>query len=476
MHAHVKRNVDMTNGPLFKKFLLFILPLVLTNLLQCFYNAADMMIVSLSPEGDAVGAIGVTGSFVHMVLNIFIGFSMGANVVVARSLGARDEKGAESATHTAIAMSVIFGVLGTVIGVLTARPVLASMGASGKLLDLAVTYTAIFFAGIPFLALTNYTIAVLRAKGDTQSPLIVLAGTGVLNVLLNLAFVMIFHFSVEGVALATVIANAVSAVLLLLILSKDEGPCRFSFRRLRLEKRAFLDILKIGIPSGIQGSLFSISNMVIQSSILQVNNALTPVGSPFEPVVKGNSATSNLENFSNTAGDSVAQGAVSFVGQNAGAKKPDRIGRVMLYSYLLASCFSWGTAGLIFLFNRPLLSLYGVVPGIAGSLDALAYDTAILRMQFMFTLYFFLTCMHVGAGVCRGLGKSTEATVITLIGICVFRVVWLTTVFPAHPTLDVIYVSYPVTWIITAVALFLMAELTRRKMKKQILKEKSTDA
>ncbi len=474
MTIQAKRNVDMTEGALFKKLILFVLPLMATNLLQCFYNAADMIVVSLSPEGDAVGAIGIAGPFVNMVLNIFIGFSMGANVVVARALGAHDEKSAGDATHTAIAVSAVFGVVGGLIGILATRPILMMMGAEERLLDLAVTYTVIYFAGVPFLALTNYTIAVLRAKGDTQSPLIVLALSGLVNVLLNLMFVMVFRLSVEGVALATAISNVLSAVLLLFLLSKDEGPCRFSLQRLQIEKRSFLDILKIGVPAGIQGSLFSISNMVIQSSILQVNNAVAPAGSAFEPVVKGNSAGANLESFCYTTADAVSQGAVSFVGQNNGARKPDRIGRVMGYSYLLAALFSSAMAGLIYLLHQPLLALYGVVPGDGGSLDSIAYGTALLRMQYLFIPYFTLACMNVGSSVVRGLGKSTTAAVITLIGVCVFRVVWLTTVFPLYPTLDVIYISYPISWAVTAVALFLVSELSRQKMKKEI--RKSTDA
>ena len=232
MVATKKQTLSMTAGPLFYKILLFVLPLMATNLLQTLYNAADMMVVGLSDEPNAVGAIGMTGAFINLVLNVFIGFATGANVVIARHLGAKEGERASRAVHTALSISLVLGALGTVIGLAISRPVLSLMGASGKLLDLATLYTYIYFAGAPFLSLTNYLISIFRAKGDTKTPLIVLALAGLINVLFNLFFVLVVGLSVEGVAIATVLSNVISAALLLFRLSREEGPCRFSFKKL----------------------------------------------------------------------------------------------------------------------------------------------------------------------------------------------------------------------------------------------------
>ena len=457
MVAARKKPVEMTEGPLLFKILLFVLPLMATGLLQTFYNAADMMIVGLSSEPDAVGAIGTTSAFINLVLNTFIGFSIGANVIVARHLGAGDDINTSRAVHTSLAVSLLFGAAGGVIGFAVSRPVLALMGAQGRLLDLATLYTRIYFAGAPFLSLCNYLISIFRAKGDTKTPLYILTASGLLNVLLNLFFVLVLGLSVEGVALATVIANAASAALLLLKLSRDEGPCRFSFKRLSVDRSAFRSILYIGLPAGVQGSLFSISNILIASSILQINNALCPPGSDFAPVIKGNAAANSLEQFAYTAQNAVYQAAITFTSQNLGAVKYERIKRVMLCCYSLTFCVAALFGGGIFLLLDPLLALYDVAPGEVGTLAAIAYDTARTR-----ALYMMLTCplvavMDTGCGVVRGLGRSLISTIIALVGACAFRVVWIYTAFRASPTLDVLYVSYPISWALTAVAQFICA-------------------
>ena len=272
----VKKNLDFTEGKVFLKIVLFILPIIATNLLQVLYNAADMMVVSLSSEPNAVGAIGTTGAFINLIVNVFIGFSVGANVVVAREIGAKDQSRVQKAVHTSLLMAVAFGFVGMGIGLLVSRPVLSFMGNTGSLLELAVAYTDIYFCGVPFLALTNYLIAIFRAKGDAKTPLVVLTSTGVLNVALNLFFVLVTGMSVEGVALATGISNVVSFILLLWKLHRDRDDTKFSFRKLKMDWNAFRDIVVNGLPAGIQGALFSLSNMLIQSSIVQVNNAVVP--------------------------------------------------------------------------------------------------------------------------------------------------------------------------------------------------------
>lgn len=306
---NVKKKIDFAEGKVFLKILRFILPIVATNLLQTLYNAADMMVVSLSSEPNAVGAIGTTGSFINLIVNIFIGFSVGANVVVAREIGAKDGERTKNAVHTALIMAVAFGALGMLLGQIVSEPVLRSMGNSGNLLELAVAYTRIYFLGVPFLALTNYLIAVFRAKGDAKTPLFVLMSTGLFNVGMNFFFVLVAGLSVEGVAIATSLSNVASVVVLLIKLHRDKDYTTFSWKRLKIDKSAFRDIVVNGFPAGVQGALFSLSNMIIQSSVVTVNNNLCPPNRTYDPIVNGSAAAANIEGFVYTSMNAVYQGA-----------------------------------------------------------------------------------------------------------------------------------------------------------------------
>ena len=458
---------DMTEGPLLVKILLFTLPVMLTNLLQTFYNAADMMVVSLSAEKNAVGAIGTTGAMINLILNIFMGLSIGANVVVARRIGAGDSRGVSRAVHTSLIAGLALGILGIGVGFPVARPLLSLLGARDDLLDLAVLYTRIYFLGLPFISLTNFLISIFRAKGDTRTPFRILTISGLFNVGFNLFFVLVVGLSVEGVALATAGSNLISAILLLWRLSKCRGSCRFSFRRLRFDPRALRDMALVGFPASLQGVLFSISNMTIQSSILQVNNAMVPANETFQPVVSGNAAAGNLEGFAYTATNSVYQASITFTGQNAGAGKYRRIWRVMGCCYLITTLIGLLLGGAFCLLRQPLLSLYGVHPAAQGTLEQMAYHTAYVRMIYMMPLYFLLAAMEVGSGVLRGLGRSFVSTAVSLIGICLFRVVWILTVFRATGTLEMIYISYPISWGLTALVHFTCAAIYLRRQEKK---------
>ena len=461
-----KKKIDFTEGKIFFKLLRFILPIIVTNLLQTFYNAADMIIVSLSHEENAVGAIGITGSFINLIVNIFIGFSVGANVVVAQRIGAKDKERTQNAVHTAILMAVIFGLLGMVLGIAVSRPVLRGMGNQGNVLELAVKYTYIYFLGVPFLALTNYLIAIFRAKGDSQTPLIVLSLAGILNVGLNVFFVLVVGLSVEGVAIATSVANLTSFVVLIIKLRRDKDYTTFSFRRLRLEREAFRNIVLNGVPAGVQGALFSLSNLLIQSSIVKVNNALVPPGTEYAPVLNGSAAAGNIEGFIYMAMNAVYQGAITITSQNIGAKKVHRVKRI-LYSCLL-TVFAVGmiTSGLAYVLRRPLLALYGVNGGAEGSLEAIAMEAAMVRFRLIVLVYFLCGFMDVCSGVLRGMGKAIESTIISLVGACLFRVIWLWTVFKASPTLEVIFVSYPISWVITTATAFIVIKVLLKRMVK----------
>ncbi len=459
-----KEKANFTEGRIFWKVLLFVLPIVATNLLQTFYNAADMMVVSLSKDGqNAVGAIGTTNPFVHLIVNIFIGFSVGANVVVAREIGAKDRERTQNAVHTSLIMAVIFGLLGMVIGLAVAKPVMRAIGNRGNLLTLSVRYTCIYFLGVPFLALTNYLAAIFRAKGDAKTPLVVLMAAGILNVGLNLFFVVVVDLSVEGVAIATAISNAASAAILLIKLQRDRDETTFSWKRLKIDRAAFKDIVVNGVPAGVQGALFSLSNMFIQSSIVKMNTILTPAGVKDTPIVNGNAAATNLEGFIYTAMNAVAQGAITVTGQNVGAQKPERVKRV-LYSCLgIVVCIGCTLSGIVYLLREPLLGLYGVSVGEEGSVNALAYNAAVTRFRYICLTYFLCGSMDVFAGVLRGLGRSVSSMLISLIGACLLRLVWVWVVFPRFLTLDSIFISYPISWILTSVTAFIFIQAVLRK-------------
>ena len=458
------RDLDLTRGPLLRKIMIFVLPLMASNLLQTLYNAADMMVVGLSSEANAVGAIGTTGAFINMIVNIFIGFSAGANVVVARHIGAKDDCAVSKTVHTAICMAVIFGVIGMGVGLAVSEPILYLLGNRGNLLDLSVLYTRVYFIGVPFISVTNYCISILRAKGDTKTPLVVLSLSGLLNVALNLFFVLACGMSVEGVAAATAISNAISAVALIVILMRDRGPCRFSFRKLCIERHSFHNILHIGIPAGIQGALFSISNMLIQSSIIRVNNKYGYDPGGYQPVVDGNAAAANLEGFVYTATNAICQAAITFTSQHVGAQRYKRIWRVMGTCYAVTFGIAVACSGILLLLHRPLLALYGVAAGSGDPMHDLAFEAGLTRMLWTMIPYFLLAFMEVGGGIVRGLGKSVTSTVVSLLGACLFRVLWLTLVFPHFLNLESIYVSYPLSWALTSLVHLICASLALRKL------------
>ena len=462
-----KKAVNFTEGKLFFKIVWFVLPIVATNLLQTLYNAADMMVVSLSKESNAVGSIGLTGSFIALILNVFIGFSIGANVVVARGIGAGNKEKTQNAVHTSLIMALIFGTIGMLVGFLVSRPVLQWMGAEGNLLDLAVKYTYFYFAGVPFLALTNYLIAIFRAKGDSKTPLIVLALAGLLNVVLNLMFVLIIGMSVEGVALATAIANVVSFAVLLIKLRKDDDFTKFSFRKLKVSVKEMKEIVTVGVPAAIQGALFAFSNVLIQSSIVAVNNRLCPVGSEYQPIVNGSAAAGNLMGFVYTAMNAVYQGAITFTSQNMGANKPERVKPIMYNCFVITSIIGLSFGLSVFFLRAPLLSLYGIVDGAEGSMEALAMYAATTRLLYECVPYFLCGIMETCTGVLRGLGRSALSTVISLIGACLLRVVWLWTVFPLFMTIESISISYSITWLLTASISFTFIQIIVRDLVKR---------
>ena len=466
----------MTHGPILRKMILFILPLMATNLLQIFYNAADVMIAGLSADQNAVGAVGSCGVYLSLIINIFIGFSVGTDVVVARNIGAKDADGISKSVHTSICMSAIFGIAGTVVGIAIARPIYILMGYSGDLLELCLIYTYIYLIGMPFSSLTNFLSAIMRAKGDSQTPLYVLSATGILNVLLNLVFVLGFKLTVEGLAIATAVSNLVSSLILFILLTKDKGDCKVSVRKLRPSKREFWDVFHIGVPSGIQNAFFSVSNMLIQSSIVRVDtymtSALPAEEITYQPVIKGNSAASSLENFAFAFMNPVAQAASTFTGQNVGVGDYRRVKKVLGVSCFLSVATGIIGSAILIIFNAPLLSLYGVKSS-SDILSQIAYNTALTRFIWRASPFFLISLMNTTAGILRGIGKSVTSAVISFIGTCIFRVAWVLTVFEyfmrreSPYVLESIYISYPMTWILTSAAFFIIIGFSLKKLIKE---------
>lgn len=431
------KNTDLCSGPLTKKIIFYTIPVILSGLLQLLFNAADLVVVGRFCGSVSVAAVGATGSIINLIVNMFIGLSVGAGVAVAQGLGAGDKDRVFSAVHTSVPAAVISGIILTAVGLIATDRLLELMGTPEDVLPLSALYMKIYFCGMTSSMLYNYGAAVLRAAGDTKSPLMFLAVAGVLNVVLNVIFVVCFNLDVAGVALATTVSQTLSAVLVILALIKRHDMCRLVPKKMRIYKSSLLTMMKIGIPAGIQGSLFSISNVIIQSSV----NSFGSV------VMSGNAASGSLEGFVYTSMNAFHQTALNFCGQNFGAKKFDRVKRTVLMCLAFVSVVGIISGGLVRLFGKPLLSIY-----ITDSPDSIQYG--IIRLSYIALPYFLCGIMDVMTGAIRGLGVSFVPMVITVLGVCVFRVGWIYTVFAqeAYHTLQVLYVSYPISWVITFAA------------------------
>ena len=443
-HAH--RSMDMTEGPLMSKVLFFAMPIMLSGILQLVFNAADTIVVGRFAGNQALAAVGSVGSLNNLLISLFIGLSVGVNVLVARYTGSRDAKKVSATVHTAVLVSLIGGVFLAFLGFFAAHPLLRLMGSPEDVIDLAALYVRILFAGMPVQLLYNFCAAVLRAIGDTKRPLYFLTVAGVINVVLNLFFVIVLHMSVAGVALATIISQAISALLVTRSLMTMHGPTHLTLRKLRIDKQIFFEILHIGLPAGIQSSMFSLSNVVIQSSV----NSFGSI------VIAGNAAASNVGNFVYQGMNTFQQAITCFAGQNMGARKPARV----LAS--LKACMIWSTVfGLILglascVFGPQLLSLYTADPAVIA--------VGMERMYILCAPYFLCGVMDAMTGVLRGIGYSILPMFISLMGACVFRIFWVATIFAAVPTMTCLMLSYPVSWALTFLVLLIFFRLiwTRR--------------
>ncbi len=426
-----KYEIDMCHGPLLGKILVFYIPLMLSGILQLLFNAADIIVVGQFAGNESLAAVGSTGALINLIINLFIGLSVGANVLVARYYGANQQTELKEMVQTAIATSVISGILLVFVGFFVAKPALTLMGTPDDVIGQSVLYMRIYFAGMPFMMAYNFGAAVLRAVGDTKRPLYYLLIAGIVNVILNLIFVIYFSMNVAGVATATVISQAISAVLVIRCLLKTDGVYKLELKGLKISMDKLGKMFKIGLPAGVQGALFSISNVLIQSSV----NSFGSVA------MAGNTAGSNIEGFVYTSMNAFYQSAISFCGQNYGAKEYKRVGKALFICEVLVILVGLLLGNGAYLAGGTLLKLYSSDP------EVISYG--ILRMRYICVTYFLCGMMDVMVGGLRGIGYSIMPMLVSLTGACLFRIVWIYTVFQEVRTLPCLYISYPISWILT---------------------------
>ncbi|MGN1409816.1 MAG: MATE family efflux transporter [Eubacteriales bacterium] len=444
-----KTKNDSTEGALVPKIIKFIIPLMLTGILQLLYNAADSVIVGHYDGSNALAAVSSVGALINLLINAFMGLSVGAAVAVAHDFGAKDYDGVSRTVHTAYLVSVIGGVFFGAIGMIFSRQFLILMSTPEEVLPLSSTYLMIYFAGTPANMAYNFGASILRSVGDTKRPLYFLTISGAVNVVLNLIFVVVFRMGVAGVALATIISQLLSAVFVVVYMMKSNDCIRFEPKKMRIYGDKLKKMIYVGLPAGFQGTVFSISNVIIQSSV----NSFGAL------VMAGNGAASGLEGFTYTAMNSVYQASLTFVGQNVGAKKYDRINRVQLICLITVTVIGLLFGVTTYVFGEQLLKLY--LPN-----DPAAIPYGITRLSLIAVPYFLCGVMEVMVGGQRGMGMSLIPMINSLVGSCLLRIVWIATVFAAHRTLVVLYISYPISWFVTICAHTVFYFIRLHKLKK----------
>lgn len=424
---------NMTNGNFFKKIILFTIPVMLGSVFQLLFNTCDLIVVGKFAGDRSLAAVGSTSSLINLITNIFIGFSIGANVVIGAAIGKGDDEECEKSVHTSILFSLLCGIGLMIFGFFTSRIWLEMMDTNSESIDKATTYLKIYFLGSAFNLVYNFGAAILRSVGETKRPLIYLTIAGILNALLNLLFVIVFKMDVAGVAIATIISQGISAVLIIIDLMKYDGPVRLYLHKLHIYPRELGRIVLVGLPAGIQSSLISASNVFIQSAVNSFDN---------NSIVAGNTASANVEGFVWTSMNSFYQACISFTSQNYGARKLKNCKKILLICASCACVTGIILGGLAYLLRRPLIGLY------VSSDNAVKYGT--LRLTIICLSYCLCGIMDVPVGGLRGLKKSTVPMIVSIIGMVGFRILWLSTVFRVHHKLWIIYISYPISWILTA--------------------------
>ncbi len=448
-----KSEIDMINGPLFGNIVRFTIPIILSSILQLLFNAADLVVVGQFCGSVSVAAVGATTSLSSLIVNLFVGLSVGAGVCVAQAVGSGDNERMRQTVHTAIPVAIIGGVVLTVVGVAFAPTLLGWMGTPAEVIDLSAVYVRLYFCGMVPSMLYNFGAAILRAVGDTKGPLLHLTAAGVLNVVLNVFFITVLHMDVAGVALATSISQVLSAALVLRALMRRQDACRLEWRQVSVHRRSLSRILQIGLPTGLQSSLFSISNVLIQSSINSFGAA----------AISGSAAASNIEGFLYMTMYAFSQTAMNFIGQNVGARRYDRVRRIFVICLVTMLVLSAALCAVVLVFDEPLLGIY-----ITDS--AAAITVGVQRMAIVIGAYVLCGMMDVTVGAVRGMGCSLSPMIISVVGVCGFRIAWIHTVFAHFHTLDVLYLSYPISWAISFVAQLIVLFNVMRRSEKGIQK------
>lgn len=443
--------MDLCEGSIVKKLLLFTIPLILSSVLQLFFNAADVIVVGQFAGDHSLAAVGSNGSLINLLTNVFMGLAVGANVLVARFFAARQEAELRSTVHTAITVSAVCGVILAVIGIVAAKQLLILMQSPAEVIDLAAIYLRIYFIGMPATMVYNFGAAILRGVGDTKRPLYYLAFAGVVNIILNCVFVIGFHMDVAGVALATIISQSISAGLVIRCLMKEEGAIRLQRQYLGVDGKILLRILQIGLPAGLQGSLFSLSNVVIQSSINSFGAT----------VVAGSAAASNIEGFVYVAMNAFSQAIVAFVSQNLGAGKYSRINKIVIVTQLCVLAVGLVMGNAVYFLGRPLLGLY--------TDSAVVVEAGLIRLSIICTTYALCGMMDVMVGALRGLGYSVMPMIVSLLGACAFRIAWISLLFQSERfhTIETVYYAYPISWSLTLATHIICFLVIRSRLKKQ---------
>lgn len=431
--------IDLCNGPLFKQTVLYTVPLLLSGLLQLCFNAADMIVVGRYASAQSLAAVGCTSSFCNLIITIFMGLSVGTNVIVANAIGARDKRNTARAVHTSIAVSIVGGILLLIVGMFITRPVLELMNTPPTVIDKACTYLHIFCLGIPGNLLFNFGSAILRAAGDTKSPLRYLTIAGILNVVLNLVFVIFLKMDVAGVAIATIASQYLSAILILRNLICQRDACRLFPKYLRIDFKILLNLIRIGLPAGIQSSLFCMANMIIISGVSSLG----------EIQLAGNTAASNLEGIIYISTSAYYQAVTSFVGQNYGAGKYDRIVKSFIYCVLSAVAINFILGAVVMLFANQLVGLYTSPDQMDISEQVIG--AGVDRMKMIVFTYALCSVMDTITGALRGIGHSVSPAVITLLGACLLRIEWVMFIFPLQPTLPFLLMCMPISWLVVSI-------------------------
>ena len=446
-------DLDTHSGPLFSRMLIFALPIMAMNILQLLFNAADMIVVGRFSGSEALAAVGATGPLINLIVNLFMGLSVGTSVIVAQDYGAGKPEAVSRSVHTSIAVSAISGVFVMVAGLALCEPLLDFMGTPEDIIDLSVLYIRIYFIGLPASMVYNFGAAILRAIGDSRRPMYYLTITGIVNVMLNMFFVIVLHMSVRGVAWATVISQYLAIVLIMTCLSRSDGPIRFRLHLMRIDIHKLKDIVKIGLPAGLQGLLFSISNVLIQSAVNSFGSVM----------VAASAAARNVEGFVSTAMNAYYNAAITFTGQSMGAEKYDEIDTIAEVCVVLIFATWIILGGTTLFFGRSLLGFYTSNPEVI--------ELGMLHMKVMMAAYFTCGTMNVFPGLTRAMGYSILPMLCTLIGACLMRIVWLATVFTWYPTMIVLFMCYPVTWALAGIGQVGSFLYARRQVRRRAILE-----